>query len=140
VAAFVGALIKIPINYFLISNPAIHIHGAVISTIACYMVAASIDLMMLVRYTGVRLEWNDIFVKPVLASGVMGIFCYVFYNFSRIMLGFGNSTACLPAVAGGMLVYFIYMLNMGGITAEDMSNVPAGDKLTAISRKIGLPI
>lgn len=140
VAAFVGALVKIPINFLLIPNPAINIHGAVISTIACYMVAASIDLMMLVRYTGVRLKWNDIFTKPALASVVMGIFCYVFYNFSRIMIGLGNAPACLLAVAGGVLVYFVYMLNMGGITAEDMTNVPAGDKLTSLSRKIGLPI
>jgi zinc transporter ZupT len=95
---------------------------------------------MLLRYTGVKLVWNDIFIKPAIASGVMGIGCYVIYNFSRVVFGLGNTAACLMAVAGGMLVYMIFMINMGGITEDDMTNVPAGEKLTALCRRVGLPI
>ena len=140
VAAFAGALVKIPINYFLIANPAVNIHGAVISTIACYMVAAAIDLTMLIRYTKVKIAWNDVFTKPVAASAVMGICCYMLYYLSQNIIGLGNTLACLIAVGGGMLAYLVYMLRIRGITAEDMTNVPAGEKLTAVFRKAGLPI
>ena len=39
-----GGVVKIILNYILVGNPEINIHGAPISTLCCYMVIAGLNL------------------------------------------------------------------------------------------------
>ncbi len=136
IAAFVGGILKIPVNYFLISDPKINIVGAVISTIVCYAAASCINLYMLVRTTHIKLEFKSIFVKPVVASAVMGVSCLAVYYLIYMVLPI-NNLACIAAIVVGALVYLIYMLLMGGITQTELRYVPGGNKFYNICKKYG---
>jgi len=68
---FWGALLKIITNFILVGIPLLNIKGAAFATIACYMLAAILDLTAVARYTRIKFEIVPFFIKPALASGVM---------------------------------------------------------------------
>ena len=111
IAAAAGALVKIPLNYMLISVPEINVLGAVISTIACYFVATVVNMSVLKVYTGIKIDWPGIFIKPLAAALTMGLACYVsFYVASRIA---PNAIATLFSMGMGVAVYIIMLVMLG---------------------------
>jgi len=127
IGAFVGVAAKIPLNHFFIAIPEINVVGAVISTIVCYLIAASINMAMLKKFTGISLDWLGTFVKPIIAAVVMGLACYVSFNVLA-WVNLGN-IATLFAIGFGMMVYFLILLLSGGLRAEDMARIPLVRKL-----------
>jgi stage V sporulation protein B len=129
-AALVGALIKIPLNYYLIAMPDINIKGAVISTIACNAVVAVIDMVAL-AHAGILPDLTGGLVKPLIAAGIMGLGCFVFYHF---FYGFvPNNTFCvLVAIIIGVGIYFGILLLIKGIDREDLRSAPMGYRLEAL--------
>ena len=134
-AAF-GAVAKIIVNYLLIGIPLFNVNGAVIATIACYMVASGLNLIALIRATGFSPDLMSSIVKPMFASVIMGGVCYGSYKVFDIVLG--NTLSTLLSVVVSMAVYFLIMLAVKGITEEDMRIVPAGGKLIQICKKARL--
>ena len=47
----VGGIVKIIMNYFLVGNPDINIHGAPISTLCCYLVIVVLNLFFVWKYS-----------------------------------------------------------------------------------------
>ena len=135
IGAAVGVLLKIPLNYILIGNPDINVLGAVISSIVCYIVAAAIDLYFLTKITKVKPNYKMIMVKPLIASCVMGVVCYIFYTFFFFLLG-SNAIATIIAIVIGMVSYFFFMLYIKGLYAEDIARFPGGRKLCTSLRKL----
>ncbi len=136
IAAVCGALVKIPLNYFLIAIPEINALGAVLSTIGCYIVASVINLVILKRKTGVKPDLLSAFVKPVFASLIMGLGCYVVYHSIYIFLP-SNIIATIAAILAGMFIYFVIMLIIRGITREDLQVIPMGRKLIKVMDSMG---
>ncbi len=136
IAAFFGALIKIPLNYFLISMPEINVLGAVLSTIGCYVLATVINLVVLQFKIGVKPDLMVAFVKPVFASLVMGLGCYVVYYSIYIFLP-NNIIATCASIVAGILIYFVIMFLIKGLTREDLKSMPMGRKLIRIMDVMG---
>ncbi|MDR1536813.1 MAG: polysaccharide biosynthesis protein [Clostridiales bacterium] len=129
--AVVGSIIKIPLNYLLISNPAINVVGAVISTMACYMAASVIDIIFLKKYTKIKLDFSGALLKPLLGSAIMGVACYIFYYTSYYLWSI-NALSTLIAVVAGIGIYFVSMLLLKGIIRSDLKSVPMGAKIIKI--------
>jgi len=135
VAALAGALLKIPLNYVLIAMPAVNVSGAVISTTVCYIVASGIDFFVLQKSTGLKPDYPGIFVKPLAASAVMGLACFVLY-YTVYYLYPSNTVALLLSVVFGVGLYAGVLFLLGGIRREDLSAMPMSGKLTAIYDKL----
>ncbi|MDR1914051.1 MAG: polysaccharide biosynthesis protein [Clostridiales bacterium] len=132
--AVCGALIKVPLNFLLISNPKINILGAVFSTIACYVVASFIDLFFLVRSTRVNLDYISVFVKPLLSASLMGAVCYVSY-YGIFKLSNNNPVSVFVSVILGLIIYLILLLLINGIKEEDLRSIPFGSKLSKLVKR-----
>lgn len=129
--AFFGMLVKIPINYFLIAIPQINVIGAVISSVACYSVAAGLNVYCLVKYSDTKLDFKGILLKPLLCSVIMGFVCYMAYHIPYSFIQ--NNTLCTVfSIASGLFVYFISLLLVGGLKKEDISLMPLGSKINKI--------
>lgn len=137
IAAFCGAVVKVILNYFLISIPSINVVGAVISTIGCYVVAGFIDFACLLHFTKVRPAYGDIFIKPLLSSLVMGVGCYASYHLLQY-IGVGFRISTILAIVIAMALYFLYMFFLRGIKAEDVLMLPMGKKLLPLLQRVGL--
>ncbi len=87
VALGTGAITKIILCYVLVGTPSINIYGTPISTFACYAVAAIIDIVMIKRLTGIKLETNAFTLRLILASGLMGVAAWATHSLFRGLTG-----------------------------------------------------
>ncbi len=123
----IGGVIRIGLNYLLISNPAINIYGTAISASICYLIILILNLIALYR---VLPKTENILrqVFPVLLSAlVMGAVSYaVFFGLSQFL---SPSIAVLPAVLVAVLVYFPTCILFRAVERSDIVMLPKGEKL-----------
>jgi len=124
---FFGVLVKLPINYYLMAVPNINILGAVISTIACFVVAAAINLFFLKKYTGILPEIAGTFAKPIIASSGMGFVCFFVYRLLHMVAG--NAVATLGALGFGGASYVVFMVLVRGFGERELASLSIPTKV-----------
>ena len=122
IAAFFGVMVKIPLNHYLMAIPEINILGAVISTIACYLVAAIINMFFLYRHTKIVPDFIGAIVKPLIASIGMGLASYLVYYAVKMVTPRWFSTVL--ALGVGVMVYLMFMLMIRGFSHVDLNKLP----------------
>lgn len=136
IGAALGVIVKIIVNYYLLGIKEINIVGAVIGTIACYVVAGGFDLIFLIRTTKIRIDFKAILLKPIAASVIMGLGCFVFYYFMQLLLGI-NVLSIAVSIVAGVVMYFGFMLLFKGLLVEDLQKFPMGGKICRTLKRYG---
>lgn len=132
-----GGVTKVVMNYILVGNPAINIHGAPVSTLCCYGVIVGLNLIFVWKYSPEKPHYLQIFVKPVIASALMGGAVWAVHGFvSRALSGrsaYGaNAVATLIGILAGVVVYAILVVAMRILRAEDLKTMPHGERLAKL--------
>jgi stage V sporulation protein B len=126
-ALFLGAAVKIILNFILIGIPSINIYGAPISTFACYAVASILDIIMVKKYTNVKFVVMDDVVRPLLASIFMGAAAWGMY---ALLSGrVGSSVATLAGVFIGLIVFVICIPLFNVLSRNEILALPGGKKI-----------
>lgn len=133
---FIGVGVKIVLSYVLTTVPSINIHGAAISTVVAFAIAAILDLIFVIKHSKVKLSFKNIFFKPFLSALGMSISAYFSYRFIKDILG--NRLSTILAIFIGGIVYIILLIITGSVTTEDLSLIPKGDKLGKKLEKFNL--
>ncbi|MHB9947121.1 stage V sporulation protein B [Clostridium botulinum] len=102
----IGCILKIVITLSLVPMNNINIYGAVIGTIAGYVISAILNMMSLKRSLNISINYYEIMIKPLIASTIM-IIAVVFIYFYAYNYTISSKIACLIAVFLGMIIYFI---------------------------------
>ncbi len=76
-----GVVLKITLNLILVRNPDIGIHGAPIASLVCYTVSMVPNLYFSCKYTRTRFRADEVILRPLAASAVMGVSVYAVYRF-----------------------------------------------------------
>ena len=134
----IGMTVKIVLNYILIGNPNINIHGAPISTAICYALMITLNLSSLVRITKVKINFVSVFVKPLVAAGACGASAYLCYFLLTSVLSLGGTISTLVSICAGALIYAIVLLLSKGIAKDDLEMIPKGEKIAQILEKFKL--
>lgn len=129
-----GGVTKIVMNYILVGNPDINIHGAPISTLCCYMVIVGLNLFFVWKYSPQKPRYLQLFAKPVAASVLMGGAAWAVYGFvDRALAGHSaygaNAIAALVGICAGVVVYAVLVVALRILRAEDVRSIPHGDRL-----------
>ncbi len=128
----IGGIIKVIINFILVSNPRINILGAPIGTLVCYVVIAGLNLFAMAR-KGYAVNVLRTMGKPVLASLLMGAVTFgVRLVLQRLELR--NLLVTAGCIAAAAVVYLILVLALRIITREDCALLPKGDKIAKLLR------
>lgn len=135
--ALIGSIIKIPINYFLISIPSINVIGAIISTTICYIIATSLNLRAIKKAINISIEYKGIFIKPTISSLVMGVLSIFIYKVV-FYISNSNSISTLISIFFAIIIYFILMLIIKGFSREELSMFPLGGKVIKFLEKYSL--
>jgi len=139
---FIGIAVKVAVSIIFIRMPSINILGAFIGTVACYTVAAVLDVICVVWYTGAKLKILDNFIKPVLATGAMGAFVYLMIPYLTQHTPQGTILFSRPVtifvIVAAMVVYILFMFIFGALNSEDMMYVPGGKRITRLMVKLRL--
>ena len=136
IGVLLGVIVKIIVNYFLLVIPSINVMGAAIGTICCYLVAGTFDWFMLARYTKMKPDFMGVIIKPLIASLVMGMAVYVMYYLAYYLYP-SNTIATLLAIVVGIVVYFTFMILLGGLRREDVLSLPGGTRLAGVMERRG---
>lgn len=134
---FIGLLFKVVITWILVGTPAVNIIGAPLGTIAAYLVAGSLDMYWMVRFTKVRLPLRQMIVKPLLSAAVMGVIVYLAY---RGLAGFISSNALITMITIllGVVVYGLMVIKTRTIQREEMLEIAVGRKVVAVCDRLRL--
>lgn len=139
----IGLVLKLIVNYSLISVPSINIKGAIIGNAVCYVFAAVMNYRAIKKLTRVRLNVRKLFNRPLSISVIMGFLVFlVYYGFIFMTEWFIKSvflqnliSGCISIAAGG-LVFYLLMIATGGITAEEIRSFPMGGRILAYTQRI----
>ena len=131
---FIGGVVKVILMLTLMRNPAIEIQGAAISTTACYIVAGVLDAIYLIRFTKLKLNVMDTFVKPIVAALVMGGAAYFSYNLIHAKIA-SNTIATAGAILIGVVLYLVGTLWMRMFSEEDLAFIPGGSILAKLQSR-----
>lgn len=132
VAAILGGIAKLVVNYVLVGNPDIMISGAPIGTLSCFVLIDVLELFILRRAVRRPPSFVRAAAKPLIASVLMAGTTWAFYGLLSNMLHLRNSISTLLAIFAGVCVYAALVLALRAITAEDLSLMPKGDKIAKI--------
>ena len=134
----IGGVLKISLNYFLVGTPSINIHGAPIGNLVCYLVMSLLNIFFIMRKLPQPPRMAKAFVRPAIASVIMGIVAYFSYTVLSGLIGGADISRlkmilCLGiAIVLACVVYFILIIVIRGITREDALLLPKGEKIAKI--------
>lgn len=127
IALAVGSVVKLIMNIVLISNPNINILGAVISAITSQIILFVICMYYLNKEIKLKMNLKNHVLKPIIASGIMGVIVYFVYKL--LITVTGNSISTIVSIFIGVISYVLIVLFMKLLTKEDIYMVPFGTKI-----------
>ena len=134
VSMLIGAFAKLISNYFLLGK--IGIYGAPISTVICYLFAASFNIYFTVKYVGKLPNVKRIFALPIISSilaiGTSALLYAVFSAFLPIKI------TTIASIAVSVILYCLISLKIRCITVDDIQMIPNSEKILKILSKIGI--
>lgn len=130
----IGCIGKVAATYILVGTPVVNVKGAAIGTMIAYVVALLLNNRSVKKFTGTKFDYNMTYVRPLIASGIMGVCAFAAH---KILYGvLGNSIATLAAIMVGMVVYGILIFAVKAITIEEVeTSFPGGTKIAKVLRK-----
>ena len=122
---FVGVGAKLLCTWFLVPIPQLGIKGAAIGTILAYMIASVLDVMAVIKYTHVKIDWFGCVARPLIAAAGMG--AVVFGAYKALMILIGSVTfATLASICVGVVVYAVLVIIAKAVTREELEAMPKG--------------
>ncbi|MBP6492203.1 MAG: polysaccharide biosynthesis protein [Clostridia bacterium] len=131
---FIGAVAKVVITYTLTGIDSINVRGAAIGTVVAYIVASSLNIIAVKRYTGVKFDIKLTYIKPIASALVMSAAVWISYHVLYGVLGNAFSTAI--SVLLGASVYCIMLFVTKSITKEELKVLPKGGKILNLISKV----
>jgi len=134
----VGMIIKIIINYTLVGIPAINIQGAAVGSLVAYLFVSVVGIYFIAKDTKVMPDFKTILLRPLLAAICCGAAAFgCNYLVSNYLMSPGRLTV-IPSVVVAVAVYIAALLLFRGITADDLKEIPGGNKIGKLLAKYKL--
>ena len=141
VSLVTGGVVKVGVNFLLISIPSININGAVISTIICYLIMTLMNYVFIRKNLREKIRASNIFLRPAISAVLMGIAAWAIYSpLSGVMSGGGELTwlpmaaAMCISIFAGVVVYLVMIIATGAVTLDDIKLIPKGEKIAKFLR------
>lgn len=126
--AIIACIIKVILNFILLSIPTLHIYAVIHSTTVCYIIYAVLNVIYLRKTIELKLNWKTLLIKPAISAAIMGAVAYGLYI---LLCGIKpmQGVWLMVVVPIAALVYAAIGLLTGTITKRDIENIPGGKKI-----------
>lgn len=142
-SAVIGGIIKVALNWILLSIESIGIYGAAIASVICYFIIVILNLSIIMVKVPQTPNLAKAYVKPILCTAVMGIGAYASFSLlHRLLSGviysgilrfsadwLTSALALLGAMIIAVIIYLILIIASGALTYGDMRMLPKGEKM-----------
>ena len=126
--AFIGVAVSCMLNVFFISVLDLNIYSLPLNTLVFSGLLMVLNMRSAVKLCKVKVNFWNMARIPMLCGTIMACICLLVYLLLFALLR-SNLCATVCSVLSGVLAYFVLMVNMKGITADDMENLPMGHYL-----------
>ncbi|MBQ9023093.1 MAG: polysaccharide biosynthesis protein [Eubacterium sp.] len=89
------------------------------------------------RYSGFSPNITKTFVKPGIAAVIMGVAVLLIYRLIMLVTGI-NAIGTVIGILAGIIIYFIVLLLIKGITESELLDFPKGSMIIRIAKKAHL--
>ena len=120
-------------------------HALAICSLLYSFMIFMIDSHFICKYLDMKIPFGKVYAKPIAAAVVMGIATALVYSLvNRLLMAaadrvyFNNLIASVAAIAVAIIVYFAVLIKIGGLTREDLLQVPKGAKVVGVLQKMRL--
>ncbi|MBU3101860.1 MULTISPECIES: putative polysaccharide biosynthesis protein [Clostridium] len=126
----VGIILKVVINYNVVSIHNINIYGALLGNITYFIIPLLLNQLLLVKTLKIKLSLFKISFKPLISSLSMAIIVYpsqyvMFKGFNLLLSTYlSNTFSTLLAVILGSFIYVYVLALTKGIDNEDLQLMP----------------
>ncbi len=124
-------------SFLLLMYTDVDLYGLAITNTLYAAIMCVLNQVALRRVIHYRQEWKKSFVLPSLASLVMGVSAKGAYQL-LVMATKSPRIALVPAVAFGVIVYFVVLLSLKALSEEEIKDLPKGHVLVKIAKKCKL--
>jgi len=121
----IGGLAKLAINYFLI--PIWGISAAPISTIVCYAIIMTLNMIYLARHVKLSFNIAKTFISPALSAVIMGVSALFVHGFLSQVIP--QRLATIAAIGFAGIVYLFLIFITRAVEREDIEMLPFGKKI-----------
>lgn len=115
----------------------LNLYALVIATCVYSLVMCVLNQISMRKALRYRQEWRKTFVVPAAASVVMGLLARGIYT-GLHMISHSNIISLIPAIAAAILVYFVLLILLKGVTEEELRGMPKGHLLVRLAKKLHL--
>ena len=134
---FLGAVAKIAITFILVGLPLLNIKGAAIGSVCAYLTAGVLNYLGLRRHADVDIDFGSVFIRPFLASAIMGVSAVAVYKVIYLVHP-SNLMATGIAIISAVIVYFVMVFITKAITKEELALIPKGELIYNLAVKMHL--
>lgn len=125
-----GAAVKLVLTYILVGIPGIGMSGVPISTFFCYLTVSVMNVYFLVKYVHVRLDFDRMFLRPLLSGVACAVSAYaVYYLLSAIV---NYAVSMFAGIIVGAIVYVVIIFATRTISEEDIRLIPKGERILSL--------
>lgn len=140
-ALTIGVLVKLILNLILVPIPTDVFPlggaaGAAFATNMCHIIAFSIVFTVLRKTVDLKLNFNKMVIKPLIACLMMGIVSYGAYILLKGI--FVQNLATILALIVAVVVYVLSIFALRILNKEDILMLPSGNKIYSILLKVGI--
>lgn len=141
IALGVQTAILVPLLYYTEAG----IYAVAVATVAYSLLMCILNNLFMRKYLKYKQEIDKTFVRPAFSSVLMGALAYGTYEGVSYLLElfmeseyFVNLIALAVAVAVGGCLYFVLVIKLRAVKAEDLKALPKGQLILKAARKLRL--
>ena len=135
--ALIALVVHLVALFFMLIVFKWNIYALVGSNIVFAITMSMLNIRDIHKACGYRQEWSQSFIKPLIASVIMGVVTYVVHtviNLAYPSRFIGTVIAILVAV----VVYAVCILKIGMLSDQDIKDLPKGVKVYGLCKKLHL--
>ena len=118
--------------FFRMNIYAVVIANAFFACLVCVLNARALQ-----KHVGYKQEFKKTFVIPAIASGIMGVIAYGAYTLCYMCIK-SYLIGIIFAIAFAVVVYFVTLLLLKGLTEEEIRKFPKGHLLVKVAKQFRL--
>ena len=131
VVMVLGGIVKIFVNYNVVAMPQIGLYGVPFGNVLCFTLCLVLDLAIIARVIRGRPGYSSIFLKPLVASALMGAGAWgvygLVYRFTQ-----SNTLGVLVAIGVAVVIYGVLVVVLKAISRQDLALMPKGEKIAKL--------
>lgn len=135
--AAISLAVHIPLLYLLIDVLELGPYGLVIGNVTYALLVSLLNAFSISKYTGYRQELYTAFIVPAISSIAMGACAWLVYTALHLLIK-SNTVSCIISIVFAMLVYFVVLIKLKGLSRDELAGLPKGHLFVKAAEKMHL--